>query len=133
MRPSPRRRQIPIAAVASEWILKEKLRPRSSQRLFIITAVVGASVFAFLMLENKLIIGNTSPCLTSPSTASDPMITTTSEISQSTPSSLSLFDKMHKELHKRAALPNHSVERKKYEVGVSIPRGDGGRQWALVW
>ena len=106
----------------------------STQRLFIITAVVGASVFAFLMLENKLIIGNTSPCLTSPSAAihddvvsgSNPMITSTSEISQSMPSSLSLFDKMHKELHKRAALPNHSAERKKYEVGVSIPRGSGG-------
>lgn len=103
------------------------------RRHFVIAAVVGASVFAFLMLENKLIIGNTtSPCLTSSSNAihdvsgSDPMTTTTSEISQSTPSSLSLFDKMHKELHKRAALPNHSAERKKYEVGVSIPRGDGG-------
>lgn len=103
----------------------------SMRRLFIISAVVGASVFAFLMLENKLIIGNT-PCLKSPSTAiydvsgSGPMITTTSEINQSTPSSLSLFDKMHKELHKRAALPNHSAERKKYELGVSIPRGSGG-------
>ena len=39
---------------------------------------------------------------------------------------MSSFDKMHKELHKFAAAPNHNVEKKKYEIGVSMERGTGG-------
>ena len=41
-------------------------------------------------------------------------------------STVSLFDKMHKELHASAAKPNFNVERRTYEVGVSMPRGTGG-------
>ena len=37
-----------------------------------------------------------------------------------------LFEKMHKQLHKFAAAPNHNVEKKKYEIGVSMERGTGG-------
>ena len=39
---------------------------------------------------------------------------------------MSSFDKMHKELHKYAAAPNHAVEKKNYEIGVSMKRGTGG-------
>lgn len=39
---------------------------------------------------------------------------------------MSLFDKMHKKLHKYAAAPNHNVEKKKYEIGVSVKRSTGG-------
>jgi hypothetical protein len=41
---------------------------------------------------------------------------------------MSSFDKMHKELHKYAAAPNHNhaVEKKDYEIGVSMKRGTGG-------
>lgn len=39
---------------------------------------------------------------------------------------MSSFDKMHKELHKYAAAPNQNVEKKKYEIGVSVERGSGG-------
>lgn len=83
-------------------------------RRLIIPAVVGAFVFAFLVLENVMIMGNTSLCLQS-----------TSEVRLPTPS-LPLFDKMHKELYERATLPHHNAERKTYELGVSIPRGTGG-------
>ena len=46
----------------------------------------------------------------------EPVITKTS----------SLFEKMHKQLHQFAAAPNHYVEKKKYEIGVSMDRGTGG-------
>jgi len=39
---------------------------------------------------------------------------------------LSFFDKMHKNLHNSAAAPNQNVEKKKYEIGVSMNRGTGG-------
>jgi hypothetical protein len=38
---------------------------------------------------------------------------------------MSSFDKMHKEFHKSAAALNH-VEKKTYEIGVSMERGTGG-------
>ena len=38
----------------------------------------------------------------------------------------SSFEKMHKQLHKFAASPNYNVEKKKYEIGVSMNRGTGG-------
>lgn len=50
-------------------------------------------------------------------TVDDPAISTSSH---------SLFDKMHKKFHQLAATPNHHVEKKIYEVGVSLPRGTGG-------
>lgn len=39
---------------------------------------------------------------------------------------MSSFEKMHKQLHKFAASPNYNVEKKKYEIGVSMNRGTGG-------
>ena len=41
-------------------------------------------------------------------------------------STMSFFDKMHEKLHKGAATPTHNVEKKTYEIGVSMPRGTGG-------
>ena len=53
--------------------------------------------------------------------AAEPVIT---NITNKTSSPL--FEKMHKQLHKFAAAPNHNVEKKKYEIGVSMKRGTGG-------
>ena len=39
---------------------------------------------------------------------------------------MSSFDEMHKEFHKSAAALNHNVEKKTYEIGVSMERGTGG-------
>ena len=75
----------------------------------IIPAVVGAFVFTFLVLENNMIMGNTSLSLQS-----------TSEVPLPMPS-LPLFDKMHKELHEIATLPHHNAERKTYKLRVYIP------------
>ena len=40
---------------------------------------------------------------------------------------LYIFDvTKHKELHKYAAAPNHTVEKKKYKIGLSMKQGTGG-------
>lgn len=108
-------------AADSEGVVARQRGPHHPFRMtraFFISVVV---LFAFLMQQNSHLF----PCYGTAIEKTN-IESPKHEPADVSSSTMSFFDKMHKKLHNAAAVPNHNVERKKYEVGVSMRRGTGG-------